>query len=173
MKQVVTAAQQRVFARVNTDFLNASKAYEALMAKLPNPEADETGFLAFLKESKHDVTAFVKAKKGVDKVKDDVHSLVLQWEAGDKDWDKDDQAKEILDKANGMASDLESTVFLNALLSQMRTGSFAEPQGQAVRSKVFICGGRFAPVRICIASQVFWTRQKKPYSVSMTPRKNA
>ena len=29
LKQVVTAAQQRVFAGANIDFLNASKAYEA------------------------------------------------------------------------------------------------------------------------------------------------
>ena len=108
-----------------------------MLLGIPNPETDAAGFLASLTQSKHDVTAFVKAKKGIDKVNDDLKSLLLKWKVGGDKWDEGDQAKEIKNKCGTMASELESIVFVHALVSQMRTGSLGEPQGRAARSKAF------------------------------------
>ena len=90
LKQIVTAAQQRIFTKLNRDYSAAAGIFNSLTLDLPNPETDAAVFLAFLTDKKTDVAAFVRAKKNIDKVKDELKSLLLQWKAAEEwadEWD--------------------------------------------------------------------------------------
>lgn len=78
-KNATLLAQRRISSKIVTDCQKAISAGEALMEVLPDASSAEAEFLAHLRDAKHDVLGFVKAKKSLDKASTELMSLVEEW----------------------------------------------------------------------------------------------
>ena len=137
LKAQVVANQRQVAGSDLTDARKAIAAGMELMQNLPDPLKKEKLFLQYLKESKTDAATFTRQKKSLDKTRATLKSLGDDWQQTSRNWDDsaDGTCAEMLKKCGDVAGDLESAVFIFALLSQLRTASVSQPGGAATRKK--------------------------------------
>ena len=137
LKNLVIANQRQFAGTALSEAKKVLDSSRVLMQNVPDPTQKEKAFLKYLKAEKSNASSFTSAKRSLDKVQADLNELGDEWKHTSDDWDNSPEGT-IGDMANAcreVACDLESAVFIFALVSQLRTAGISQPGGEAPRKK--------------------------------------